>query len=95
MITENKQLPWLSMSGCPAKSKAKASAHPVVCPLGDSVDPSEINVLFPWARKLWERLQPGAVVRALGTRSVLLPRTRQNDSASCIFPGKMWGEELF
>ena len=48
------------------KSKAKASTCLADHPLGDSIDPSEINVFCLRASKLWERLQPDGVLRVMG-----------------------------
>lgn len=84
----------------PSKEQGSASARLAVCPLGDSVDPSHINVLCLWARKLRERLQPDGFLRALGNGSAFLLRVWQNhcflyfsrENARCrIFPVTILG----
>lgn len=64
--TGSYSIPGCQNSGFQVKSKAKASTCLADRPLGDSIDPSEMNVFCLRASKLWERLQPDGVLRILG-----------------------------
>lgn len=81
--------------GCQAERRFTLQpAELSLCPLGDSVDPLEINVSCPWARKLQApkkgRLQADGVWRVswMGTASCWLLEWGQMDLC-CNFQWKM------